>query len=95
MTKYTYVLKADQQTGGYHNRYLGMDIPVTVVAENYEEAKEEAIRVLPPIKSGAASWAFWSNGISVYEEPFPPPPEVHESASEPQARKKMRLRGVR
>lgn len=95
MTKYTYVLKADQQTGGYNSSYRNMDIVVTVVAETWDLAQEEAKRILPPLKSSTSSWAFWSKSITPYEEPWPPPPVIDEQAFEPSARKKLRLRGVR
>lgn len=71
MSKYTYVLKADQQTGGYNSSYRNMDIVVTVVAETWDLAQEEAKRILPPLKSSTSSWAFWSKSITPYEEPRP------------------------
>lgn len=96
MTKYTYVLKADRPKYRDGTGWMNLDVPVTVVAEDYEAAKEEALRILskPPSSSG---WSFWTQSITPYEEPWPPPytPDPYSLETVTQSAKKFRLRGVR
>ena len=84
MTQYTYVLSADQHTSGYNGKWLNLDIPVTVVAGDYEEAKQEALSILPPPRTDTNGWRFFMKSITRYE------PEWVERPSP-----RFRKRGVR
>ena len=95
MTEYTYVLHADQRTSGYNGKWLNLDISVTVVAGDYEEAKKEALRILHLPRTDTTGWRFFLKSVTRYEPPFPPPaePPVVEWAERPSPR--FRKRGIR
>lgn len=93
MTRYRYVLKADQHTSGYGGKWLNIDTPVTVIAPDFEEAERKARALLSPSRSDTNGWKFFVSSVEELE----PEPEVVPAPHFPEMplRTKFRLKGVR
>lgn len=66
---YRYVLKMDQKRAQYDKwTYRNLDLIVTVDANDFEEAYEEAKRLCPPLPA-RHEWACFAQSITKVDEP--------------------------
>lgn len=93
MTRYKYVLKADQHTSGYGGKWLNIDTPVTVTASDFEEASRTALGIMPAPRKDTNGWKFFVSSV----EEMPPEPEPVPIPQLPEIplRTKFRLKGIR
>ena len=93
MTRYRYVLKADQYTSGYGGKWLNIDTPVTVTASDFEEASKKATALMSAPRNDTNGWKFFVSSV----EELAPEPEVIPAPQLPEIalRTKFRLKGIR
>lgn len=73
MTLYKYEFKCDQKKAGYGGPWLSLNIPVTVVAGDWEEASSKAKGSLPPARRDTDGWVTFTETITEVEEKEPEP----------------------
>lgn len=93
MTRYRYVLKADQHTSGYGGKWLNIDTPVTVTASGFEEASKKATALMSAPRNDTNGWKFFVSSV----EELAPEPEVIPAPQLPETalRTRFRMKGIR